>query len=317
MKNCQLHLIATGVMLSLAAGVIRLAAAEPGSQEFPYALQFELGDAEFIPGDQIAIQTVRGTAPDLRTGETYCVEGTYTLSSQEEAKLALFVTTRQDIRTKTDPRQIIDIKKGSGSFRLVEKMSNEGCPHISFYPLPSGSAFGGVYFGEGEWLLRKKGWSYLDKRASGHDSIGGGSGTAVGLPALSGPNRALFEYLGNPVEIPETLDPAYTAAGLKEGVQSVAAQAGVSVRKIEVEDSEYPFLVGILCEESAYPKFKAQLQKSERYAYQGSVGSHTAYAMNIVPRRTWPAELEQRINRRSMLRMQAFYDRFTANEPGR
>ncbi len=59
---------------------------------------FELGTAEFSPGDSITIQRVTGTSPTIRTGETYCVEGTYTLASRDKADLALFATTSTQSR---------------------------------------------------------------------------------------------------------------------------------------------------------------------------------------------------------------------------
>ena len=77
-----------GLTLALAAwgGTNTIAA------DFSFAVPFELGEAEFYPGDSITIQKVTGTSPTIHTGETYCVEGTYTLASKEKADLALFAT---------------------------------------------------------------------------------------------------------------------------------------------------------------------------------------------------------------------------------
>jgi hypothetical protein len=128
---------------------------------------------------------------------------------------------------------------------------------------------------------------------------------------FSGPNQALFEYLGNPVEPPANLDPAYTQVGLSNAVRAAGQSAGVSLKKIEIDDSEFPFLVGLVCEEEDFPKLKAQLKKMDGYEFSGSVGSHEKYTINIVPYRVFPPESSQRISHRLTLRQQAFFDRIS------
>src|ERR1051326_6458760 len=59
----------------------------------PSTVQFELGDTEFEPGDSITIQEMRGSTDTIQTGGTYCVIGTYTLTSQDEADLSFYATT--------------------------------------------------------------------------------------------------------------------------------------------------------------------------------------------------------------------------------
>ena len=124
-------------------------AAHSAAADFSSVVPFELGEGEFRPGDSITIQRVSGTSPTIHTGETCCVEGTYTLASSEKADLALFATTVSKGSTPTDASQILRIEKGTGTFRLVKTMREEGYLHVSFYPVPGGSCFGGIYFGRG------------------------------------------------------------------------------------------------------------------------------------------------------------------------
>jgi hypothetical protein len=289
-------------LLALARVPAAPAATNAPSTEFPYSVAFELGDAEFSPGDGIVIERVTGTSLTFRQGETYCIEGTYTLASKEKAKLALSVTTLTPISVPIDPGQSLQVEKGSGSFRLTLTMRAEGYPHISFNPLPSGGVFGGVYFGTDKSVLHHRGWSYADAQTRA-------DATAGAPPTTSGPNRALLEYLGNPVEAPANLDTAYTKAGLSNAVQTAARNAGITLKSVEIEDSEYPFLVGVICAKGDYHKLTDQLRKMDRYSYSGSVSGDTCGAMNIVPYTDFPPEAGQRIHHRMMLRMAVFHDR--------
>lgn len=309
MKTPTLRGLRLGLALWLGCGIVAsLAADSPPAGPFPYSVPFDLGKGQFAPGDNISIQTVRGTAATFQTNETYSVEGTYTLSSREEADLALFVTTRQDIRTKTDPRQIVRIKKGTGFFRLVQTLSVEGYPHVSFYPLPSGSSFGGIYFGQGDWLWTENG---PGPTGASRSAKAGGEAAASQI-VLTGANRTLLEYLGNPVEAPAGLEPAYTPAGLRQAVQSAATNAGISLRAIAIDESEFPFFIGVVGAEGDFPKLKAQLLKLEPYEYYGDVGSPKCTIFTIIPARIWPAEARQRIYHRATLRMQIFYDQVSS-----
>jgi hypothetical protein len=295
-------------LLSLTVGLAASAVASDTAADFSSVVPFELGEAEFSPGDSITIQSVRGTSSTIRTGETYCVEGTYTLASRENADLALFATTVSKVATRTDPSQMMRIAKGSGTFRLVKTMREEGYLHVSFYPAPAGSAFGGVYFGQGKWVLHHKGWSYRDEQARAHDYTT--TGASTGRPVSSSrANQALLEYLGDPVEPPANLDAAYSKEGLIKAVQTAARSAGISVQRVEIDDSEFPFLVGVICREGDYAKLKEQFRKMDAYEYTGSVGSHTHNAMNLVPYRVFPSEVSQRISHRTTLRMQVFQEK--------
>jgi hypothetical protein len=225
-----------------------LAGSPPATHEtagdFPHLIRYELGEAEFAAGDDITIREVHGTKETITIGGTYCVEGTYTLGSMEEATLALFVTTSNNEPSPIGPKQTVQIKKGTGSFRLIKTMTVDGYLHVSFYPLPSGSGFGGVYFGQGKWVLRQKGFSYLDNRSQpDHLGKGGSLGDQI---SLSGPNRAMFEYLGDPVPPPANMEVKYTREGLADAIRSAAKKAGICLKKVEIDDSEYPYLVGVI-----------------------------------------------------------------------
>jgi hypothetical protein len=298
-----------GLWLALAVP----AATNSAAADFSSVVPFELGEGEFFPGDSITIQRVSGTSPTIRTGETYCVEGTYTLASKEKADLALFATTVSRGSTPTDPSQIMRIEKGTGTFRLVKTTREEGYLHVSFYPVSAGGSFGGIYFGQGKWVLQHKGWSYLDTHARSPDYVTTGSSTG-GPVSLTGPNQALLEYLGDPVAPPADMNAAYTKDGLIKAIQTAARKAGISVKKVEVDDSEYPFLVGVICKEGDYSKLTDQLRKMAAYEYNGGISSHTCAAFNLVPYRAFPSAVGERISHRTGVREQVLYQKISRLE---
>jgi hypothetical protein len=262
-------------------------------EELPHLMWFELGDTEFAPGDRITIQRVRGTSHKIAVGETYSVDGTYTLASREEADLAFYATTISNTApTPVDARQHVQIKKGSGSFHLVKTLRDDGYPHVSFYG--SGNAFGGVYFGQGDRVLRQK--------------------TDASPVSVSGPNRALLKYLGNPVEPPANLDARYTKEGVINAIVMAALNAGMNVYNIAIDDSEFPFLVRLQHEESAWTRLKEQLKKNPGYEYGGSVGSDSCHVFSIVPPTAYPPESRLRIEHRLTLREAVFYDKVRSGE---
>jgi hypothetical protein len=207
-----------------------------------HSVRFELGDAEFAPGDNITIQQMHGTSGTIEVGGTYSVDGTYTLSSRDEAELAVFTTTiSYSGATAVYSNQVVRIKRGAGSFHLVAPIDHDGYLHVSFYPPQSGEVFGGVYFGQGNRVLRSK--------------------SAASPVSLAGPNQALLDYLGNPVEPPTNMDARYTKEGLRNVIQLAARKAGINVKRIAIEDSEYPYMVGVICGDSDFAKLKAQIKK--------------------------------------------------------
>jgi hypothetical protein len=304
-------------LFSLCTCLPALAADRSDVRYFPYKVSFELGDAEFAPGDNITIEEVRGTSEGITTGQTYCVSGTYTLASKEEAKISLFATaTSGSGRSQIDPSQTMHVTKGSGSFRLIKTMNEPGYLHVSFYPAKSGSGFGGVYFGQSDGVLRNKHFSYLQGNTlSPAVSLDSGGGDASGAPspmveAAADANRILLDYLGEPVAQPANLAFAYTKEGILRAIQSAANQEGVTLKKLELEDSEFPCLLGVAVDQASdFEKVKANLKRTGLYDYPGSVGSDTCHAFTIVPYHAYPSDTAERIHHRLMLREQVFYDK--------
>jgi hypothetical protein len=307
MKTPRVYLLPVFAVLftiSLSPAIAVRAATDKISGDLPYTVQYELGDAEFAPGDNITIQQVRGTSASIATGGTYSVEGTYTLSSKDEAELGFHATSVSNSGpTPIDPKQQVRIKKGAGSFHLVKTMNEDGYLHVSFY---SGNAFGGVYFGQGEWVLHNKEFR--------HPNQSGNGGPSEKPVSVSGPNQVLLEYLGNPVDPPANMDARYTKEGLGQAVQLAAQNVGITLKKIVIDDSEYPFLVGVICGESDYTKLTDEIKKMDGYNYNGSIGSSTCHAFNMIPYRVYPPGMFQRITHRAWLRQQVFYDKLRAQE---
>lgn len=281
---------------------ISSALAEPAASDLSHIVQFELGKSNFASGDNITIQQMRGTSDVIKVGETYSVDGTYELASHDEADIAFYATTvLASGPTPVGHLQHIRIKRGHGTFHLVKTMSEDGYLHVSFYPVPSGESFGGVYFGQGDRVLRS--WASASRSAA------------------SGPNRALLEYLGSPVQPPANMDARYTKEGLTDAVQSAAQNAGITVKKLTIDDSEFPFLIGVVCAGSDASKLKAEIKKMDGYEYGGSIGndanpdgSDTCNVFNIVPYEAYPEGAKQQIYHRLWLRQQVFYDRINGQK---
>lgn len=121
-------------------------------------------------GDSITIESVRGTADKLSTGNTYEVTGTYKLASADQALLAIWVTSgpmygsARPIKVRDDegrrymlvpmnpndnhrplPDQNKVVSKGEGHFTLRFKLWGPGGPHVSVYPYKNGKAKGNSF----------------------------------------------------------------------------------------------------------------------------------------------------------------------------
>jgi hypothetical protein len=130
----------------------------------------------------------------------------------------------------------------------------------------------------------------------------------------TGPNQVLFDYLGNPVAPPANMDAAYTKEGLTSAMQEAAQAANITLTKVEVDDSEFPFLVGVIsANKGDVEKLKAQIRKMAIYNYSGGVGGDTRLVMNLVPYKAFPTDAYERIQRRMMLRAAVFYDKITGH----
>jgi hypothetical protein len=299
-----LGFFSTLVAVCMASPLLAGSGTNTPPQSFAYEVRYELGDSEFAPGDSIKIESLRGTAAAIEPGGTYCVTGTYVLSSQEEADLSFLATTTNRTRVRVEPEQTVHLTKGTGSFRLVKQMKDPGYLHLTFYSKKTGQGFGGVYFGQGQWVLHNKPFSYSEPAAE--------TNVEAASPSFAGPNEALFNYLGNPVPPPPNMDSAYTKAGLTGAIQTAAQKAGISLVRVEIDDSEFPFLVGVvLAKPGEKQKLEEQIKKLDAYTFSGGVSGDTICAMNIVPYRAYPPESSQRIHRRMMLREAVLYDRIS------
>jgi hypothetical protein len=132
--------------LLLFAGSVLLASVGGAADLRPVA--FQITSQQFEPGDSITIQEVVASSPEWKVGDTVIVRGRYQLSSKPNASLGFFLTTKGPSgATRVAPHQRQKIEAGSGTFELKHVIPGEGYLHVSFYPQPSGSSFGGVYFG--------------------------------------------------------------------------------------------------------------------------------------------------------------------------
>ena len=131
--------------------------ANPTDAEFPHAVRFDQGVTKFLNSDKITITEVRGTADTFVPGNTYWIKGNYTLASHDRATLAAYISAMdaENARSRSLKTQRTVVDQGNGTFTLVLPMSYRGWPHVSFYPATGGSAFGGTYFGTGDYVLKR------------------------------------------------------------------------------------------------------------------------------------------------------------------
>lgn len=125
--------------------------------------EFTIGQSAFRPGDSIRITQVQ------RGGDFMTVTADYELASADEARISLFITSKDKGRTRIVPSQTRDIVKGKGSVVLNLPDMPEGMPHVSFYSIADGKAFGGIYFGTREEAQASKmmRFGYLQSAKSG------------------------------------------------------------------------------------------------------------------------------------------------------
>lgn len=108
----------------------------------------QLGPKSFRDGDVIRIDSVESTSTSLEIGDQAIVRGKYRLDSQDEARLALFLTqTEGNGIEETDSDQIVAAKRGWHDFTASITIKHKGFLHLTFYDNLTGSPFGGVYFG--------------------------------------------------------------------------------------------------------------------------------------------------------------------------
>lgn len=128
----------------------------------------------------------------------------------------------------------------------------------------------------------------------------------------TGANRAIYDYLGAPVVTPSNVDAAYTKDGLTRAIKTAARTADVPLARVEIDDSEFPFLVGLVCVHGEdLEKLKDEIRTMPIYNFSGGVSSHTSYVMNLVPPGAFPVEGRDRIYRRMAVRERMLYDKIS------
>jgi hypothetical protein len=299
------------LILFMSLGVTSLLAGQTNTNAVNDAsVGFSIGQSSFPRGDFIEIISVD------RSQDRVVVKGHYKLVSTDKARLALFTTTSTAIAVPTDRMQVMRISRGVGDFELTDPNLVPGLNHVTMYSIPGGKPFAGVYFGNKEEAVEesKLDLDYYADETTTESTESDETHRNGNRASASGPNQALLEYLGNPVEPPAIMDVRYTTEGLSNAIQFAARNAGITLKKIAIDDSEYPFLVGVICEGKDFPKLKKQIKKMDGYEYNGSVGSDTCNAFSIVPYQAHPREARQQIEHRLMLRQQVFYARLRAQE---
>jgi hypothetical protein len=122
-------------------------------------IETTLGNKFFSHGDSITIAEVKATSPDLKAGDKVIVKGRYKLSSKPKASLCLFMTaTKGSGKGPIHPEQQLDVTKGDGNFELSETMEGDGYLHVTFYSVPEGKPFGGMYFGTAQQMKEIEHW---------------------------------------------------------------------------------------------------------------------------------------------------------------
>jgi hypothetical protein len=281
------------------ASFLVAATALNAAPSFTHEIPFELGASGFAPGDKITITSVRGDRKHIEPGGSYLVEGTYTLNSSDSAELALFCTTRGPSgSTSVQEGQEVKIMRNSGKFELFETNVPDGWLHVSFYP--KGSSSGGVYFGEKgreTTIMRNESWF---------------------KPSANEANGALMAFLGNPVPRPADMDARYDKEHLLKAFTALCGRADLTITKLNVDDSEFPFLLyGTLDGKHTLPE-KAVFEEQKGYTYGGSVRGSigdggTYFAVNMVPSDQYPEAQEKACSRRLMVRLQMLADRAESN----
>src|SRR5579862_8247383 len=111
-----------------------------------------IGQTWFPGDDLIEITSVE------RTENQMTVRGHYHLVSHNQALLALYITTTNNIAVPVGLKEQMQISKGRGDFELIHPYLVPGLPHVSMYA--DGHPFASIYFGTMAEALEesKAGW---------------------------------------------------------------------------------------------------------------------------------------------------------------
>jgi len=286
-------------------------------------IQPDIGASDFAPGDRVVITSLRGNREHLEIGGRYTLDGSYTLASAGRADLAWFVTSHGPVdSTEVEDTEHISATKGSGTFHLEKTLHNDGWMHVSFYV--DGRSIGGVYFGEKGFedsVLRKIFWSELPNPAAGNSKhIGSAVSAGAGASQTSPANLAILAYLGDPVPAPAKLDDRYSPSNLKLAFNDLSRKLGITALRLEVDESEFPFVVyGLIAGRCDYHALADGARQLDGYTYAGSVTSGdergTYFAVDMIPPRELPRARIEDCNRRLMIRLQMLAASVRAHKP--
>jgi hypothetical protein len=125
-------------------------------------------------------------------------------------------------------------------------------------------------------------------------------------------NAAILEYLGKPVPPPADMDAADSKKGLTDVIELAARNAGITVNRIEIDDSEFPFVIGVVCQPGDLPKLGDQLYKLNNLngnRYGGGLGAATWSTFYLKPLTKFSDELGQRFHHRMNVRQEMLSER--------
>jgi RNA polymerase sigma factor (sigma-70 family) len=139
--------------------------------------------------------------------------------------------------------------------------------------------------------------------------------TSLTRASADGLNQAMLDYLGNSIPPPPNMDAAYTREGLSSAIQNAAQAASITLKRVEIDDSEFPFLIGVKVEkETDMQKLIDEIKKLNNYNYNGSISSATEAAMNLIPSAAYPQDLGNAIEKRVQLRQQMLFNEINSSK---
>jgi hypothetical protein len=133
--------------------------------------------------------------------------------------------------------------------------------------------------------------------------------------AIQDSNRDMVEFLGTPVPAPTNLNAAFNKDGLIQATQLAAQNAGITLKNIQIDGSEFPFLIGVVCEKGEFDKLTEQMKKLEGYQYGGSMSSDSCGAFSLTPYSAYPPGTSDIIPRRLIVRQAMLFNKINAQAP--
>ncbi|HWD93726.1 MAG TPA: sigma-70 family RNA polymerase sigma factor [Verrucomicrobiae bacterium] len=130
--------------------------------------------------------------------------------------------------------------------------------------------------------------------------------------AIEDSNRDIVEFLGTPVPAPTNLNAAFNKDGLIQATQLAAQNAGITLKNIQIDGSEFPFLIGVVCEKGEFDKLTEQMKKLDGYQYGGSMSSDSCGAFSLTPYAAYPPGASDIIPRRLIVRQAMLFNKMNA-----